>query len=144
MSPGLVHPSTGRGSLGNSRYTACCFMPCAPLRVLVVDDDHDCATSQAAVLRTWGFRAEVAFSGVDALQAAERNGQPDVVILDLAMPHPDGFEVARRIKQTFSKPPLLIAVSGYGRHEDVRESLAAGFDCHFLKPADLDGLKELL
>jgi CheY-like chemotaxis protein len=70
---------------------------------------------------------------------------PDVVLLDLALPGMDGYEVARRLRaQSRERRPLLIAVTGYGREEDRRRSVEAGIDLHLLKPVDLAQLQGLL
>jgi CheY-like chemotaxis protein len=57
----------------------------------------------------------------------------------------DGFEVARRLK---GEPRLagvrLVALTGFGQEEDRRQSLAAGFDHHMVKPVDMKALREVL
>jgi CheY-like chemotaxis protein len=68
---------------------------------------------------------------------ATRAFQPDVVLLDIALPGMDGWEVARELKANpTGRPPLLIAVTGYGRKRDRRQSQAAGIDLHLVKPVD--------
>jgi two-component system, chemotaxis family, CheB/CheR fusion protein len=117
-----------------------------PLRllVLVIDDDSDCAESLALVVRLWGHDAVVAYDGPAALEAA-RARAPDVVLLDLAMPKVDGYEVARRLRQTAGvEKGVLVAVSGHGQAADVQRCAEAGIDCHFLKPVDPEELKQVL
>src|SRR5205823_3169102 len=72
-------------------------------------------------------------------------GAPDVVLSDLGLPSLDGYEFARRLRQQpgFGRV-LLVALSGYGREEDKRRSLEAGFDHHLVKPPDMDVLQALL
>jgi len=71
--------------------------------------------------------------------------RPEVALLDLGLPGMDGFELARRMRQhPITSEALLVAVTGYGREEDVRQARAAGFDHHLVKPVDLTALRELL
>ncbi|HZU36664.1 MAG TPA: response regulator [Gemmataceae bacterium] len=116
----------------------------APLRILIVDDDHDTVDSLCLVLRAWGYDALCAYDGgtASALALQER---PDVVIADLAMPGVDGRALARQVR---GEPSLantvLICLSGYGQAKDRQLALAAGFDHHFVKPTPLDALQALL
>jgi CheY-like chemotaxis protein len=57
----------------------------------------------------------------------------------------DGYAVARALRrQPETATTVLIAVTGYGRCEDVRMAHEAGFDHHFVKPADLKRISEIL
>jgi CheY-like chemotaxis protein/two-component sensor histidine kinase len=105
-------------------------------RVLVVDDNHDAADTVAMVLRMDGHSVETAHDGPQALASAGAY-QPDVVVLDIGLPGLDGYEVARRLRQTpHSRDALLIALTGYGQKNDEAQALAAGFDRHLVNPAD--------
>jgi CheY-like chemotaxis protein len=66
------------------------------LRVLVVDDCPDTVTSLQLLLRSWGHEARVATDGLTALDLADAF-RPDVVVLDIALPGMDGYEVAKRL-----------------------------------------------
>jgi CheY-like chemotaxis protein len=69
---------------------------------------------------------------------------PDIVILDLGMPHMDGFEAARRIRTLEQgKRATMIALSGWGQDADRVHSRAAGFDHHLTKPADVATLEAI-
>jgi CheY-like chemotaxis protein len=60
---------------------------------------------------------------------------PDVVILDVGLPHLDGLEVARRIRANPRHAGTrLIALTGYGLPGDRQATAEAGFDCHLVKP----------
>ena len=114
------------------------------LLVLVVDDSRDCAESLALLVRLWGHEAVVAYDGPAALEAA-RSRTPDVVLLDIAMPKMDGYELARRLRQVAGlEEALFVAVSGHGNEADVRRCQEAGIDCHFLKPVDPAELEKAL
>jgi two-component system, chemotaxis family, CheB/CheR fusion protein len=117
-----------------------------PLRLLVllVDDNSDCAESLALAVRLWGHEAVVAYDGPSALEAA-RARAPDVVLLDIAMPEIDGYELARRLRHLAGmEKALLVAISGHGQEADVQRCKEAGIDCHFLKPVDPEQLKQVL
>ena len=112
--------------------------------VLVVDDCHDAADSLALLLKRWGYQAAVAYDGASALAAALAR-PPVAVLLDMVMPGMDGCEVARRLRrQPQTAKALLIALTGYGREEDVRLCREAGIDLHLLKPCDPAELRRVL
>jgi CheY-like chemotaxis protein len=67
-----------------------------------------------------------------------------VVVLDLGMPGMDGYAVAQQIRQNpRNKCMTLIALTGWGQEQDRLRSLAAGFDHHLTKPADLGALEAI-
>jgi two-component system OmpR family response regulator len=112
------------------------------LHVLVVDDDPDCARSLALLLEQFGHGATVAPDGPAALAEA-RARPPDVVLLDIALPGMDGYELSRRLHEgEGQKPPFVIALSGYP--DDAGRRAEAGIDLHLLKPADPAELAALL
>jgi signal transduction histidine kinase/ActR/RegA family two-component response regulator len=114
--------------------------PALTARVIVVDDNRDAADTLSMALRQHGAEVQTTYCAEDALGVLT----PDVdtaVIADLGMPEVDGFELARRIRSTPGNSRVrLIALSGWGQVEDRARAEAAGFDCHFTKPADIDAL----
>ena len=111
-------------------------------RVLVVDDNEDAADALAALLRG-ELDCEV-YTAYDGAQALDKAGEvhPDVVVMDITMPHVDGFEAASLLRRVFrDKPPRLIAVSGLA-HLDVKQAQAWGFDQLIGKPVPVDELVE--
>ncbi|MCC6418712.1 MAG: response regulator [Gemmataceae bacterium] len=115
-----------------------------PLRVLVVEDDRDCAESTALLLDLAGYVVDVAFTGEEALARAREN-VPDVVLLDLGLPGTNGYEVARRLRaMDLGRQVLIVAITGYGRDEDRAGGEAAGVHLHFLKPVEPAWLLALL
>jgi CheY-like chemotaxis protein len=112
-------------------------------RVLVVDGCPDNRDSLALLLRLWGHECRTAADATDALAAA-RAFRPDVVLLDLVLPGPDGCAVARRLAASGGSRPLLVAVTGLGRPEDRRRAREAGCAALLLKPADPDELRRLV
>jgi CheY-like chemotaxis protein len=96
------------------------------------------------MLQVWGHRVRVTSDGPSALAEMDVRAA-DVVLSDLGLPGMNGYELAARIRQHHrGRNVLLIAVSGYGQAEDRARALAAGFDHHLVKPADLPLLAELL
>jgi len=111
-------------------------------RIVVVDDNVDAATSLAALLDANGHRVRTCYDGSRAFEAAAEL-IPDVVFIDLNMPHPDGIELAKMIrKQPWGKGVRLVALTGMGQPTDLARTRAAGFDEHLTKPADPADLLE--
>ncbi len=116
----------------------------APLRILVVDDNVDAANAMAMLLTVSGHDAHVAHDGPAALEAVSSLA-PDVVLLDLGLPGMNGFDVCRLIRATATeKPPLVVALTGWGQESDRQKSRDSGFDHHLVKPVDYDTLADLL
>ena len=119
-------------------------MPRRVLRVLVVDDNIDVASSLAMLLRVSGHEVREAYSAESALEAVA-DFTPDIAFLDLTMPDMDGHELARRLRRL----PLLhntplVALTGYGRTGDVRRTHDAGFCAHLVKPVHPEEVDRLL
>ena len=112
--------------------------------VLVVDDNPDIVETMVMLLEMWGFEVQSASNGTAALELAVRH-RPRIVLLDIGLPDTDGYAVARRLLDLPDMPEMkLVALTGYGQHEDRQRSRAAGFLRHVVKPADPDELLELL
>ena len=108
----------------------------ASWRILVVDDNRDAARSVATFLELVGHDVSTAADGAQALQVAS-DFHPDIVVLDIGLPLLDGYQVAARLRaQPATRDSLLIALTGYGQAEDRERAVSAGFDHHFVKPAD--------
>jgi signal transduction histidine kinase/ActR/RegA family two-component response regulator len=112
-------------------------------RILVVDDMEASARSLAMLLQAIGQDAWTAHDGPTAIEWVHEN-KPDLVFLDIAMPGMDGFEAARRIRDSAFHDVTLVALSGYG-HEDARaRAFAAGFNHYLTKPLNIGALHDLL
>ncbi|MGE5640021.1 MAG: response regulator [Clostridia bacterium] len=106
------------------------------LRVLVVDDNADAAESIAVLLRLEGHEVKTVCDGPEAL-ACSQVFAPAAVVLDIGLPGMDGYELARRLRDLpETREALFIALTGYGQKEDRKLAADAGFDHHFIKPAD--------
>jgi len=119
--------------------------PARRLRVAIVEDNPDAAAMLAELVSSiFGHEVLVAHDGQAGLDLALQR-HPDVVLCDIGLPVLDGFGVATAIRRAPPGPaPYLVALTGYGRHEDVTRAREAGFDRHFTKPIDLDELRRLL
>jgi len=117
---------------------------CAPLRILVAEDNPDAAESLMLLLRLGGHEVHVVFDGEAAVSAAEEL-TPDVALLDIGMPQANGYEVARRIRdQPWGRRIYLVALTGWGQDGDRRRAAEAGFDAHLVKPVPPEALDRLL
>jgi PAS domain S-box-containing protein len=113
-------------------------------KILVADDNQDAADSLALLLTSSGHEVRTAHGGHGAVVIATAF-QPEIALLDIGMPDLNGYEVARRLRETsWGKAVRLIALTGWGQDEDKRRALAAGFDHHLTKPVDLQELESLL
>ena len=113
-------------------------------RIIVADDNDDQVESLAMLLRLMGHTVSVASSGHEAIEQATHS-QPDLMLVDIGMPGMDGYEVARRIRQTPQlRHVLLVAQTGWGGDVDRERSAAAGFDAHLVKPVTPATLEEVL
>src|SRR4051812_20048926 len=82
-------------------------------RVLIVDDDPDTVASAELLFQWEGYETRTASNGIEAV-ARTILYCPDIVLLDIAIPPPDGYTVARTIRERpLSPQPVLIAVTGY-------------------------------
>jgi PAS domain S-box-containing protein len=113
-------------------------------RVLVADDNRDSAETLAMLLRVDGHEVMIAHDGSAAL-AAFGGFAPEFVLLDIGMPGPNGYEVARQIRQRGAGAAVkIIAITGWGQEGDKERAFAAGFDYHLTKPVDTRQLSQLL
>ena len=103
-------------------------------RVLVVDDDHDMRYAIAAVLRDEGFVVDVAASGSEALELAQRQ-PPDLLVLDVTLPGLGSGEVSDRLRGLRGPklPVLVITADGHAREKARR----LGAYAYLHKPFDL-------
>ena len=110
-----------------------------PLRVLVVDDNVEAARTLGDLLALLGHEVTLAADGPTAL-AVSAAAAPELVLIDIGLPGMDGYALAAALRAAGLERAALVAVTGYGRDEDLRRSSAAGFDHHLVKPVDLAAL----
>lgn len=115
-----------------------------PLRILVVDDNVDAGESLGAWLQAEGHAVSVKTDASEALAEARRV-PADVYVLDIGLPGMDGNVLARHLREDpRNRQAMLIALTGYGQAQDILRSHEAGFDHHFVKPADPQRLEAVL
>ena len=118
--------------------------PGRALRILVVDDHQDARDSLALLLQAWGYTVEAGRDGLEGLRLAQ-TFRPHVMIMDIAMPRMDGFELARRLRAEPLEPsPYLLALTGFSTalHQDRARN--AGIDLYLVKPAEPRQLQQVL
>ena len=103
--------------------------------ILVVDDYSDAAETMALWLELTATMSKSPVTVTRPIEIARRQ-RPNYVLLDLGLPGLDGYQVASTLRHELAGPLVIIAITGYGREEDRRRVLAAGFDHYFLKPID--------
>src|SRR4051794_2640068 len=106
-------------------------MTTRPLRILVVDDDPAMVGAITALVGTEGHQVITAYDGLTAVKRF-REESPDLVLLDLAMPGPDGFTVAGQIRAVGQAP--ILVVSGESAEEAKVRALGIGADDYLVKP----------
>lgn len=112
--------------------------------ILIVDDHVDGAGSLAMLLRTMCRAVFVAHRGATGLELALEH-RPDAIILDIGLPGMNGYDLARELRsRPETRRSALIALSGYGRDDDLLQSREAGFDRHLVKPVDMVELRRTL
>jgi FixJ family two-component response regulator len=94
------------------------------LQVAVVDDEESVRKALSRLLRSVGFGVEVFPSGQAFLETL-RARRPDCVVLDLHMPHTDGFEVQEKRRESGASVPMIM-ITGRETPEASARSLAAG------------------
>jgi two-component system KDP operon response regulator KdpE len=107
-------------------------------RVLVVDDEPETVKYVSTNLRVRGYEVLTAADGQSALQEFDRS-LIDLIILDIMMPGPDGFEVCRAIRRQSDVP--IIMLSARGQEKDIVHALDLGADDYLTKPF---GVEEML
>jgi two-component system CheB/CheR fusion protein len=114
------------------------------VNVLVVDDSEDTTEMVRHLLEIGGATVTAVTSGFEALRVA-REKQFDVVLSDISMPGMDGFEFLSKLRALPGYHDLpAVALTGFGRPEDVQRAHAQGFYAHLTKPFDIQALAGLL
>ncbi len=108
----------------------------AGTRVLVVDDDQSILDTVTSILASEGFQVMAAGGGQQAL-AMLTAWHPTLVLLDMRMPFVDGWAVARSMRESGSKVPIIVMTAAESAERWADEIGAAG---HLAKPFGLDEL----
>jgi len=111
-------------------------------RILLIEDNADARESLRMVLENAGHDLLEAADGESGVERAI-SLRPQLALVDIGLPGIDGCEVAKRIRSV--DPSIrLVALTGYGRDEDLAASRAAGFDAHLVKPVSVEQLGALI
>jgi two-component system CheB/CheR fusion protein len=114
------------------------------MNVLVVDDSADTTEMVQHLLEIGGATVTAVTSGFEALRVAGQN-QFDVILSDISMPGMDGFEFLNQLRKVPGYQDLpAVALTGFGRPEDVQRTYDQGFVAHLTKPFDIQALACLL
>jgi CheY-like chemotaxis protein len=111
-----------------------------PLKILMVEDHEDTLLYLTKHLEQLGHQVTIARTAAES-EAAARKETHDVLLCDIGLRGKDGWSLL--VEMGDARPPLCIAMSGYGMAEDVQRSQQAGFDHHLTKPflpSDLESL----
>ena len=107
-----------------------------PAKVLIVDDEPNIALAIEFLMQQQGYQTQKAHDGRQALEALA-HFQPDLIILDVMMPHMDGLEVAHEVrKQAALSDTQIIFLTAKGTQRDKMDGYGAGGDLYLTKPFD--------
>jgi two-component system response regulator MprA len=109
------------------------------VKILIADDERAVRESLQRALELEGYEIELAADGREALERLEQDAQPDAVVLDVLMPGVDGLEVARTMRRSGSRVPILM-LTARTQVDDRVEGLDAGADDYLTKPFALEEL----
>ena len=112
------------------------------LKVLLVDDEKDFVEHLSKRLQLRNLETRVALDGEAALEVV-REGNPDVMVLDLRMPGIDGIQVLRQVRQEHPQMAVVV-LTGYGSDLDEAEARRLGASAYLNKPVDVDQLVSTL
>jgi CheY-like chemotaxis protein len=113
-------------------------------QLLIVEDDRNSREGYRDYLCGAGFAVHTLEGGAQAVDFV-RAATPDLVVLDLALPDLDGWEVARRLKSDAGTKSIpIIAFSGHSMQHEQASALRAGCDAYLTKPCPPDRLLTMI
>ena len=114
------------------------------MRILIVDDSVDTLEMLSQLLEMDGAMVTSAPGGSAALEILEQQTF-DVILSDISMPEMDGFELMKRLRKLpHGRDVPVLALTGFGRPEDVERAKAEGFFSHITKPVDVGAIVSAL
>jgi len=115
------------------------------LRVLVIEDSLDTLDVLKLWLSTVGCEVLIAAEAREGVRLATEQPPPDLIISDIGLPEIDGYELMRTLRETPGLEQVpAIALTGYARVEDRELAIAAGYNAHISKPANMASLLYLI
>jgi len=112
-------------------------------RIALVEDNEDVRCGLRVLLEMEGHEVLEASDGLQGVDTILRE-QADIALIDIGLPHLDGYGVARAVRSRARRPVMLVAMTGYGSREDAERGTQAGFDAYMVKPVDVAILSELI
>jgi CheY-like chemotaxis protein len=112
-----------------------------PLRILLAEDSLVNIKIVLWFLRKLGYRADVAFNGIEVIDALKRRSY-DVVLMDAEMPEMDGRQATMLIRKDFpsDQQPNIIAMTANAQHGDREEYLSLGMNDYIAKPIKMEDI----
>jgi DNA-binding NtrC family response regulator len=104
------------------------------VRILIVDDEEYIRASLSRVMKTEGFKVQVAHNGATALKMIQEE-LPEVLLVDFKMPGMDGMEVLRRAKELYPDLPVIL-ITAYAEVQGAVDAMRAGAHDYLSKPFD--------
>ena len=103
-------------------------------KILIVDDEPNIVMTLEYTFKKQNFEVFIARDGSEALDILENN-KPDVVLLDIMMPHVDGYQTLTHIKKTKSlKDTKVVFLTAKNKASDIEKGLKLGADKYLTKP----------
>ncbi|MBA4256790.1 MAG: two-component system response regulator [Polaromonas sp.] len=117
-------------------------------KILIADDEPNIVISLEYLLKREGFDVSVARDGQEALDVAEQS-RPDLILLDVMMPHKTGFEVCQALRaQAAFADTAIVMLTAKGRDTDIAKGMALGANAYMTKPFStrdlVDKVRQLL
>lgn len=110
----------------------------AEKKILIIEDNQDNYQLVRFLLEHAGYEVAAAFDGVSGMKAAKEES-PDLILLDLAIPEMDGWELAKKLKALeLTQDIPLVALTAHTSKSDLRRAMAAGCDGYIAKPIDVE------
>ncbi|MGO4884294.1 MAG: response regulator [Bryobacteraceae bacterium] len=111
-------------------------------KILVADDNHVSRELIREVLEMSGYDVVEAADGRDAVERAREN-TPDLLLVDIQMPHLDGYGVLRELRADPRFSALqIVALTAFAMQGDRERALDAGFDGYITKPVEIAALRQ--
>lgn len=115
-----------------------------PFRILVVDDQPNIRRLIQVHLEKAGYAVDLACDGLEGLERVDTE-RPDLIVLDMMMPHLDGLQVLERLKSDPRTGEIpVVVLSARGSDAQIREGLLQGADLYLSKPFDPAALREII
>ncbi len=108
-------------------------------RILVVDDSPTIGTTVAWALGDSNYAVEIVQDGLSVLNVM-RSFKPDLVLLDIKLPHVDGFQLCEMLRTRLAYEAPIVMLSGLSSEKDIQRALDAGADDYLVKPVSDDKL----